>query len=187
MTGEMLPVDYKLEDIDIFDGRGVDMPCLDGTFIHIGQLSPYDWFYVYMPGMMRIMNYFNAIMPGIDIMNIEGNTRQLSEILYTAFITKQFRVYYLALLKKIKVFTCSMRKFEREKVTINQLAEIFALLYKFNTEGFKKKLKFLADLMYQSPKNSGILSTHANQKDGLYRKFRVVEKIEIPQKIKSSS
>jgi hypothetical protein len=170
----MLPVEYRLDDVDIFDGKGVDLPILHAKTVHIGQLSAYDWFYIYMPAMIRMMQYFDLVMPKTDI--LEKKASDIAEAVYIAMLTKEFRKYYLEVLKKIGIIKGKVKDFEKY-VTIIQLCDIFALLYKFNTDGLKKKLLYLAGELYQNSKTSATSSSHANSTAGL-GKIQLVDKIE---------
>jgi len=164
-----LPVDYKIDDIDIFAYKGVKLP---GTNIVLQQLSPYDWFYKYLPYMNKMLALLDNLFPGITIGD-EQSTLEYRNIILVALQNKLFRRHYFGLLKKLKVIKGSIKKLMKS-TKIDLFIDIFFCLYLFNTDGLKKKLKFRINQVFtQKNQISGISSTNAKKTNGC----KIVEKI----------
>ena len=171
-----LPVEYQISDIDIFAYKGVKMPYkkIDVT---IQQLSCYDWFYIYLPMMSKMVNYFYTILPNVELLqdykNMD-NVNKFQEGFLISLQEKRFRNHLLAMFKQLNFFNCSIKKFLKY-IDIMELCEMFLLTYLFNTEGLKKKLKFLIEKVYTVKKAiSGISSPNVKKTVG---STKIVDKI----------
>jgi hypothetical protein len=178
-----LPDDYKLEDVDIFNFKGVHMPLMDGSYAFIGQLSAYNWFYVYLPGMQSFFKYCKLIIPDLTLLEDlkdAGKVQLFHETFTELLRSHKMRLFYIKLLRKLGVFKGSLAKFQK-RISEVQLPEIFVLLYKFNSDGLKKKLISLAEMVFtETPSSSGISSLNASAMGGLRNKLMIVDKIDAP-------
>jgi len=177
-----LPLDYHIDDIDILRGEGVIVPLrganAKGARVTVGQLSAHDWFFVFLPAMQYMNRAFDNAFHLVKLM--ESNS---SEVLYDngVALTKTLShnhkaAYYVAdLLKKVGVSKWRSGKFLR-MITVDQLAELFILVYLFNTDGVKKKYLWLLNLCRGSSSESQTSSSTSTAQDGL-QKLRIVPKI----------
>lgn len=175
-----LPDGYKLDDIDIFAYRGVTRVIPGHGTITIKQLSAHEWFYTYLPCMGTMARYFADVFADVSILDTLASAKidDMRDMFIRAFMREKMRVSFVRTLKKLKVFRGSVGKFLRS-VTIGDIFEIFYLLYFFNTEGLKKKFKFLMSGLH-TVKNmtSETSSSNASATDGS-RTMRIVETIDV--------
>ena len=166
-----LPIDYKLDDIDIFAWKGVEL----SNNIVIQQLKAYDWFYVYLPYMQKMINILGNMFPGITL---DEGYAENKNFIFIAITNKIFKKHYFKLLEKLKIFKCRNNKILK-LIKMEMLIDTFFLLYLFNTDGLKKKLKYRIDQVFiQKSPTSGTSSTNAKNMGGC----KIVDKIIRPPK-----
>jgi len=172
-----LPKNYKLDDVDIFAYRGV-VYRIDGyKSIDIKQLSVNDWIYIYTPMLAIFFHYLSKETKVFECANVSDKLQKSVSLLKDIFAKKAIMDNFLKILKKLKVID-SIGKFKR-KASIYNLVEIFLLLYLFNSDGLKKKLKFLTETIF-TVKNKGSETSLTNV-NGVesYGKMKIVEKIDV--------
>jgi hypothetical protein len=178
-----LPVDYKIDDIDIFACKGVSLPY--SIPVVIRQLKCFNWFYIYLPMMSKMVEYFYKILPDItllkDFKDID-NINNFKDRFLTSLQDVAFRSYCIKMFKKLGFIKCDEKTLFKN-IYINELCEMFLLTYLFNTEGLKKKLKFLIERVY-TLKNQMSETSYSNAKN--MGGSKMVNKIERPKKIKKS-
>ena len=174
-----LPDGYKLDDIDIFAHRGVVKTIPGYGDAVIRQLSAHEWFSVYLPAMGVMGHYFAAVFPDASILDSLANAKvdDMRDMFIRAFMREKMRVSFLRAMKKLGVFRGSVRRFLR-MASLGDIFEIFYLMYMFNTEGLKKKFKFLTSaLLTVKNTTSETSSSNVKNTDG-YGKMRIVERID---------
>jgi hypothetical protein len=175
-----LSVDYKMSDIDIFAWKGVSLPYK--IQVEIQQLKCYDWFYVYLPIMGKMVNYFYKILPEITLLKDFKNESNINMFKDRFLITLQdikFRNYCIGMFRKLNFIQCGVKTLLKN-IYINELCEMFLLTYLFNTEGLKKKLKFLIERVYT--KKNQISETSSSNVKSMVGSMKIVDKIVRPEK-----
>ncbi len=176
--------DYKLDDIDIFNNVGVRLKSPDNHIV-IQQLSPYDWFYIYIPIMTGFYNYFNDILPEIDLLSDikhEKKIENFKDRFIIALNHEKFRREYIKYFIRVNVLKGPYKKALKSISRMYVLSEMFLLTYLFNTEGLKKKLISQVSQVYKVRNSqSDNTSTNARPTDG---SPRIVEKISLTEKQK---
>jgi len=168
-----LPLDYKLDDIDIFAWKGIKLPQHE---IVVQQLNSFEWFHIYLPYMRQMLNFLDKLFPGVTFG--EKSYLEYKDFIYVALTNKLFRKHYFGLLKKLKIIKGSIKKFLKN-TGIDLLIDIFFSLYLFNTDGLKKKLKYRINQVFiQKNPISETSSMNAKNMGGL----RIVDKIVRPPK-----
>jgi hypothetical protein len=173
-----LPDNFKLDDIDIFANRGVVKAIPGYGDVQIRQLSAWEWFYVYLPAMQIMGKYFAMVFPDASILSTLENAKidDMRSMFLRAFMIEKMRVSFMRSCKKLGVFKGSVRGFLK-KACINDIFEIFFLLYSFNTEGLKKKFTSLMSAL-RTGKNT-TSETSSSNASGMGGKMRIVEKIDV--------
>lgn len=170
-----LPVKYEMSDIDIFGYKGVELPY--NIPVIVQQISCYDWFYIYLPMMSKMVEYFNRILPNITLLKDFKNDTNV-DIFKDKFIVSlqdvRLRNYLIVMFKKLKFIDCRINHFLKN-ILIDQLCEMFLITYLFNTEGLKKKLKFLIEKAYTAKKT--ISETSSSNVKRMVGSMKVVDKI----------
>jgi hypothetical protein len=173
-----LPDNFKLDDIDIFAHRGVVKSVPGYGDIQIRQLSAWEWFYVYLPAMQMMGRYFAAVFPDASILDTLENAKvdDMRSMFMRAFMLEKMRVSFLRACKKLGVFRGGVGAFLR-KASINDIFEMFFLLYAFNTDGLKKKFSSLMSALRTG--NSTTSATSSSSVSATAGKMRIVEKIDV--------
>lgn len=177
-----LPVDYKLNDIDIFAWKGVSLPYSIPVIIQ--QLKCYEWFYVYLPMMGKMVKYFYKILPEITLLKDfkkVDNVNIFKDQFLLALQDVKFLNYCILMFKRLHFIKCNNKQLLKN-IYINELCEMFLLTYLFNTEGLKKKLKFLIEKVYT--KKSQISETSSSNVKSMVGSTKIVDKIIRPPKKK---
>lgn len=191
-----LPVDYQLEDIDILSGGCISVPlrglAAKGKRVIVGQLSVHDWFYIFLPALSGLSKTFEGAFSLIALMNMHEADKipgYLKTVVTATQTNKKAMIYMMQVLKKVGVCRWSIWRFKRMILT-DQLVELFALVYLFNTDGVKKKFNSIMNLCQ---KNNTELQTSSSKSSGQggsakhppgYQKIRLVEKITVPDWLK---
>ncbi len=177
-----LSIGYKIADIDIFAYKGVALPYKIPVVIQ--QLKCYDWFYVYLPMMGKMIEYFYKILPDVTLLKDFKKTSDVDLFKDHFLVSLQdakFRNYCILMFKKLEFIDCGVKTLLKN-IYINELCEMFLLTYLFNTEGLKKKLKFLIEKVY-TIKNQ-ISETSFSSAKNTAGSPRIVDKIIRPPKKK---
>lgn len=169
-----------MSDIDIFAWKGVSLPY--AVPVTIQQLTCYDWFYIYLPMMSRMVNHFYTILPDVDLLkdySDNGKIEEFKDRFMIALNQYRFRNFCIGMFKKLGFIKCSRKKFLKNTY-INDLCEMFLLTYLFNTEGLKKKLKFLIERAFTA--KQAISEISSTKQKNTVGSMKIVDKIERPQK-----
>ena len=180
-----LPIDYRIEDIDILNGAGVMLPLRGpdarGARVYIGQLTVYQWFYTFLPSLQVMNKTFDNAFELINLLSV-SNSEIIEENKYR--IGKAVAGNVKASTQMVKVLTSlkvnrwSIKRFMR-MVTVEQLIELFILIYLFNSDGVKKKFLSMINLCKVSSTELPT-SPSSSTKLGGYQKLKVVKEINSP-------
>jgi len=169
----------EIEDTDILNERPIELTIGPRKKkIVLRYLSPSEYFDRFVPDFTAWLISFGGLIGNLAFPDSEKEWKDPKVLeafrrnLLARFQSKKLRTSYLRILKRAGVLKMSVRYFEKY-ATVVDLVRIFVMVYRFNVDGYKKKV--LSLLQEIQDRGSSTSTRKSSSEDG----FRVgqVEKL----------